>query len=644
MPIKYEIRFYRPNELGSLSNGYYNPCYSSVPFVKWTIENPDASPTVYNRLRVTEERDGNIKINDYEWNQSENTWSLSKGNGLQVKTKKEEIINGNRVVTETIKDSLDHIASKTTWHTYPWGAEIIEEVIDPDNAALTTTMTYYDVTGENGYGSIKSQSNPDGSWTRYEYDSAGRKLTEISTWLDSPVGTAAGSARVISYDYTPQDSSDSNMAEDIRRPRRVTETIEGIVVSKTYYVYIVDSITGERTEIVERAKNPSSGYGDTGNERQITVTYEYGNATPESGKTKSITYPDGKKDSYTYEKGGYTPGANSTPGTFTAGIGEYVRETITHGTTANPEGIANKTTRDIVIINPVGLELLKETYVYTGTGYERIKWSVQSYDDDRHVTEINNSNGTKSTSIWNCCGKESDTDIQGIIRSYTYDDLNRVETETKEAGNDDIYTAYTNDAAGRVLTQTISSGSLELNTTNVYDIAGRIDYATDQAGLLTDYTYTSEGRITTVTRPGGATEITTNYIDGRVKSITGIGVVSRYYTYGVNADGTKWTKVNFGSADSLMWEKTTVDTLGRTVSTEKPGPNGTETIQNIYNNLGQLERIITPGQADTIYTYDSLGNQILSGLDINGNSQLDPVSNDRINRGKGLQAWVRITL
>ena len=77
--------------------------------------------------------------------------------------------------------------------------KILEEVIDPDNSALTTTMTYYDVTGENGYGRMKSQVNPDGSWVRYEYDSAGRKIAEISSWLDSPVGTAAGSARACPF-------------------------------------------------------------------------------------------------------------------------------------------------------------------------------------------------------------------------------------------------------------------------------------------------------------------------------------------------------------------------------------------------------------------------------------------------------------
>ena len=641
-PYNYQLRFYRPEALGAYVGGYYEVIGGAVPFVTWTVENPDASDTIYNRLKITEDRGGSIKSYDYEWDAGNSTWSLIKGNGLQIKTKKEELIGGNRVVTEILKDSLDHIASKTktTWHEFPWGEEIIEENVDPDNTALTSTMTYYDVDGENGYGHIKSQVNSDGSWVRYEYDSDDRKTAEISSWLDSPVGTAAGSARAVYYDYTVQDSSDSDMPEDIRLPRKITEEIQGIVVSKTYYIYIVDDVTQDRTEIVERAVNPSAGYGASGNERTVTVTYAYGENTAESGKTKSIIYPDGRMDSYTYEYGSYTPGSGSTPGTFTPGSGEYVRESVVHGTTGDPAGIANKTTKDIVINNPLGRQLLTETHVYTGSGYERISWSVQGYDDDGHVIEVNNSNGTRTESTWNCCGKDSDTDAQGIVRSYSYDDLNRVEFETRYADSGDITTGYTYDAAGRILTQSVSSSGLQLNTTNGYDTAGRIDYTIDQTGLLTDYAYSSGGLITTVARPGGASEITTNYTDGRVKSITGTGVVSRYYTYGVNADGTQWTKVNIGASDSVAWEKNTMDILGRIVSTEKPGPNGTETTQNIYNNLGQLERVVTPGQADMIYVYDSFGNQTLSGLDVDGNSMLELASTDRINGTQTSYAYV----
>jgi hypothetical protein len=51
-----------------------------------------------------------------------------------------------------------------------------------------------------------------------------------------------------------------------------------------------------------------------------------------------------------------------------------------------------------------------------------------------------------------------------------------------------------------------------------------------------------------VTRPGGITEITTRYRGGRTKSVTGTGVVARYYTYGVNTDAGRWTQVNTAAA------------------------------------------------------------------------------------------------
>jgi hypothetical protein len=72
-----------------------------------------------------------------------------------------------------------------------------------------------------------------------------------------------------------------------------------------------------------------SRFGASGNERQVTVTYEYGNETPESGKTKSITYPDGKKIPIPMKRVA-TPLVQTHPRIFTVGSGVYVRETITH--------------------------------------------------------------------------------------------------------------------------------------------------------------------------------------------------------------------------------------------------------------------------------------------------------------------------
>lgn len=132
--------------------------------------------------------------------------------------------------------------------------------------------------------------------------------------------------------------------------------------------------------------------------------------------------------------------------------------------------------------------------------------------------------------------------------------------------------------------------------------------------------------MTIVTRPGGATEITERYTDGRVKLVSGAGVLRRFYDYGVNAYGTQWTTIYTGPQEqnSLAWVKTTTNLLGQTIREERPG-YGTGVILTTamhYNVQGQLVRTETTGGADTLYAYDSLGNLTASGLDVDGDGAL----------------------
>jgi len=85
----YHIDFYAPEDRGPKNGDFYEPAAGAQPFVTWTIENPDASPTVYNRLRLTKERGGEQTVYDYQWDDSAQTWSLGKGGGLQIISKSE---------------------------------------------------------------------------------------------------------------------------------------------------------------------------------------------------------------------------------------------------------------------------------------------------------------------------------------------------------------------------------------------------------------------------------------------------------------------------------------------------------------------------------------------------------------------------
>ena len=453
-------------------------------------------------------------------------------------------------------------------------------------------------------------------------------ISKVSSRLDLPSTALASQARAVIHDHDPVDESDTQSPGDKHRPRIVTELVDGIAVSRTYHVYTVDE-TGTRTEITERCADVLNAYGSSGNLRTTRTYYPTG-PSAESNKIESIAYPDGRLDTFTHENGLFDGG------TFTPGEGDAVRETIVHGTTDHLAGIPHKTTREISIKDRTGNSVRHETHVYTGSGYELIQWEDLSYDSQGHLIATLRSDGTQTSSTWSCCGKESDTDARGITRFYTYDDLKRVETATKEGigTQSDITTSYTYDAAGRQLTETVSAGDLTLTGSSQYDGAGRMAIATDAAGLVTHYAYEQDGRVTTVTRPGNATEITSRYVDGRIRSIAGTGVVSRYHTYGVNPDGTQWTQVNTGSPSSPMWEKTTVDALGRTIRVERPGFSGVETTENFYNGKGQLARTTVTGQADTLYAYDELGNQVRSGLDFNGDEELELASSERISEAE----------
>jgi hypothetical protein len=109
-----------------------------------------------------------------------------------------------------------------------------------------------------------------------------------------------------------------------------------------------------------------------------------------------------------------------------------------------------------------------------------------------------------------------------------------------------VLTSYVLDADGRHLSETVSCLGLSLTRTNIYDALGRLTKSIDPVGLVTERFYSQDGRTTTDLQPGGATVVTTTYLDGRARTVSGSGTIARTYEYGVLADGTQWTCVYTG--------------------------------------------------------------------------------------------------
>ncbi|MDD5678390.1 MAG: hypothetical protein PHW60_10435 [Kiritimatiellae bacterium] len=641
----YRIDFYRSVDVGEGTNGYYQPNTGINPFAQYYVENLSGLSNVCKELRIRGGITGSIITNvyTYQTNGNQTGWSLSKAGGLQNIQKLTALNGANELIdTKTTRDANQTLASETriTWRVYEWGTSMVEKVTDPNGANLKSTYSYYENEAEIGkYMWVKMALEPDGAWKKFDYDTSGRRIKVIQGWLNADTNASESEARVIGNDYSSVDGNDVGSILPWS-PRTVTESLEGVVVAKTYYTYYENEY-GERVEIEEKCAAPSSAYGSTNNLRETKVYYPKSSTAASSEQIKTYEHSDGRRDSHTYEYGIFVSNANPAQVSFTADTtGECIRVTSVHDTMNG--GVAGKTTKETVVRNAFGSQLMHENYVCTGsTNYARIGWAVTAVDDLGHPVHVYNSNGTESEATWNCCGKEWEKDENGVEYSYTYDALKRLTQKVKHGisagtypAQADQYTTYTYDAEGRKLTEVVSASGLNQGRTNQYDLAGRITNSTDSAGLATSTAYSQDGLTTTETLPGGYTRITERYKDGQIKSITGTAQIPQYYAYGVNEDGARWTTVYSASNNSPVWVKSTTDLLGKTAKVEKPGYSGTETTEYFYNNKGQLVKTTTTGKPDTLYAYDEIGNQIRSGLDINANGALDLAGTDRISESE----------
>jgi hypothetical protein len=258
------------------------------------------------------------------------------------------------------------------------------------------------------------------------------------------------------------------------------------------------------------------------------------------------------------------------------------------------------------------------------------------YDGQARLVGVYHSDGTyEETAYTDCCTREV-TDSRGVVTEYASDVLGRTDAVTRQEVAEYEYDGVTYAAQPEIVTHyyyststprqvqvTISGGDLQQVTTRDYDAANRLVAVTtgstgDELKTLYEYGATTGGgqKVTVYSDyPTTATQGTSGvrdriseyYCDGHVKSVTGSTAVGTYYNYGSEEDGQTWTLVATGtSLASPRYETTHYDMLRRTDHVVRPGWSETLTTTYYYNSTtGRLERVATPGQADTLYGYDS---------------------------------------
>ncbi len=544
------------------------------PFSVWTIENPDGSGAS-NRLRIAQTLGGGAQEYLYT-HEASGDWSLLRNGISEERLSTSQINATDHEEIRTVEVPNEPAAPTTarTYRLYPFGERLIREVIDPDGAALTTEWVYYDSQSSDGaaFGQLKSIAMADGSWERFEYDSEGRKWKTISGWLDAPFGASENQCRVETILRAPDGLSAT-----------ITETIAGQEVGRRYWER---SPTNDFVRDIV-CTSPGAAIDDPDN--LITLTrYVVGGEF--DGEVANIKQPDGTLTLHTYER--------SPEGVET--------HTVARGEpNANDTAVVSGTLRQTVIdsLGRENEEILKD--IASGLVIE--SWIVMERDAQSRPTLVAFSDGTTERKFYGCCGVENETGRDEITLSRTFDDLGRVESETRLG----ITTIFKSDAQGRVRSSTRkgTDGTEIVTQESGFDDAGRLDWSKDGRGKTTDYSEStdSQGRtVKTTTLPDGIGQIVEVYHrDGQLESVSGSAAHPRRYEYGVAPDGLRFTKeIRIGEEGAeTEWTKTFTDPAGRVVRVEYPG--GAEESTH-YNSLGQMDSQEDADGVVTLYTYNSL--------------------------------------
>jgi RHS repeat-associated protein len=591
---RFRVDFYRPNEIGAFTSGLYDQA-GKTPYVSWIIENID---TVNNgHTSITEVKGASSNVNEFIWDAVGNGWELVTGNG-QRKEKKTTVVDAllqTRTVTAVVKNAADQVVSKSvkTYKDFAWGRELIQTVVDPDGAALTSTQQYFDniTLDGGGYRRLKAEFHDDGGWAKHSYDSQGRLTKTIKPFLDAEPTAAENLCEVTTITYQNVAPQETHIV-----------TILGQEVQRTYKLN-----SGDYTHTTAEIVATVAGALYTAPSNLVTTRVSVGEGEF-TGDLLRVELPDGTGETYEYSK-------TATEKTTIRNEGEMINGFVVSGTrTTTVSDLAGNLLAESTEDIQSGLLLsLKTVTVQDASG----KPSIIDYDD-----------GTVETFNYGCCGIESFTDRDGIATSYTYDVFKRLLSETR-AG---ITTSFVYDAEGRILSRkrTGSDSSEIVQEINVYDVAGRLVSTADALNYATGRTYTVDGdsrKVETVTYPDGGTAITVKHKDGRTYDISGTAVAPHRIFYGVDAgEGYYERQVNVSSTGGLdEWTKSWQDIAGRVVKIQK---NGRTAATRYYNATGKLEKTVDPDGVVTLYTSNPTGSLSSSILDVNRDGL--PSATDRI--------------
>ncbi len=420
-------------------------------------------------------------------------------------------------------------------------------VTGPNGVTPVTTSFVYDREGR-----VISQTNPDGTTVRTEYDASGfavaiidpsgRRTEMTNSGSDTPGIIRLADSRLIRQEY----DGEGRLVSRIDQAGRTSTTTYDAAGRTTAVV------TGDPTDSpILRVTYDTAGRLKSSSKSGTFTEYNY----DEAGRITSITNALGKSMLQTFDNSGRRT-SNTDP------LGHSIQYEYDSANrlvrTIFPDGTDERQEYDAVgnvvaFTNESGATLHNEydlrnalTAVTTASGFR----TTYSYDEMGDLVRQQDANGHVTRYEYDSLRRKTATINPDVTRSEVhYDSLGRVTTLRDESGNT---TSFEYDASNRISKKTWSDGTTEIYT---YSVADQVETVTDARGI-TRYLYDAQNRLLSRTEPDGA-------------------------------------KISH-----------TYDLAGNVISTTTPGGTTTST----YSQLNQLTSVADSGGNVTRYEYDLVGN------------------------------------
>jgi YD repeat-containing protein len=564
-------------------------------------------------------------------------------------------VDGDGYLTETVYDADGHVTQTIRYATPVEGpvdaGATLAHVRPASSPGDQTTSTTWDALGR-----VSTQTNSEGTVTRYAYDSMGNVI-EATTAL----GTADQRTVMTRYDALGRVIAElSGDGAALITGDQTQEQIDAIW-NQYALTYTYDA-AGRRLSATDANGNRTVYFYDDAGRLRFTVNAD-GDATEDSydalghltSKTQYATALSGSALSAL--QGGLLSSASNQAAVTTLqnarnanaqensvtqyaydDVGELIQTTDALGGVATTRydafGDAVQTTDTIAAGHTATSTASYDNRgLQTGTisdlGGIAATTNVQ-YDAFGRVVATTDANGNVTTSSYDALGRViATTDAAGSTRSSTYDAFGRVLTQTDALGNT---TAYSYDASARTVTTTTPDG---VSVTVKHNREGQTLSVTDGNGNTTAYTYDANGNLLSTATPLATT--TDRYDAGdRLISSTDANGIATHYTYdaanrllsrtvdpgGLNlttryAYDAKGGQISVTDPNGVVTQNT-FDLDGELL-TQTVDPGGLAlTTRYSYDEAGHVVTVTNPGGTVTQYTYDDLGRRVMTQVDPSG--------------------------